>query len=525
MYLNMLYSSFSIISALTQVNQRQMSLLQNAKTYRQSAINPLLTLLFLLCLLLPISACGDDEQVAEDTEHEDTEEPFPELPDFIRLNGDLSVSGIVAYGRPAVMAQVCLIRVDFCVRSDRTGRYQMVRVPDPAGWMSADFLTETGPTQFVSYYNLDHPANDGQTQHINPSTDLLARMASEQLCPGSAPMDCTHPELSEKIEQLEQGLQALLAPLWPTGRSSQRGTYQADPVNDELDYLHELIRYDLDGSQLTIYWQNRPAPENLLRQISVEQLSRLTDDPISHATVSPLSNDEIAALQPPLPAKHQFDLVPLVTRMPVQASFAPGVGPLTAPPLQTEVQWLFTPDRPDVTEVEIELLVANGGQSRWRQLKGSPYTLWLLAPGRYQWWLTAYDADDNVAGYSWGEFYLGWDDSSPLPPSFGAEGSCVYNSVSQLNFQHCLESQDGTGLGTQRLSLAKICTPSHNWRLQQGYCPTTSGLQGQPLLGRCTLDDNQGLLYYYPDTRRQYLVPAYLMAEQDCLSRGQWQAP
>lgn len=497
-----------------------MKILQNAKGDKC-----ILKTVFLLMLILGVvSGCGDDTGDTDEEQRADDEPQWPNqppLPGRLELEGDLNLYGIIAYGRPAIMARTCLVEVEFCTRTLQNGAYRFVNLEQSRGWLQAEIDTADGMIELLGFYDI--PAN-GERYHLNPSSSILARMAAQHLCPGQVPLDCFHEGMATTQDQLERGLSSLLGVLWPEGRSSRFGPYEANPVTDPLDYLQDLVSYQLEDDQLSIYWQDQDRANSLISSIPIANLLQLRPDNASLIGISPIDQDMLDNLQPPLmPATHFVDAN--LSRLRVHPIFTPAVNALQSPPLLTELMWLFEPPIAEVAQLRVELHLANGSSSRWLQAVDESQELWLVDPGQYLWWLEALDIEEQPLGQSWGTFNLGWDEQSPVPPTFGSQGSCLPSSTTsrQFSFLHCKESQDGLPSSNH---LEQLCRPVSDWQITQGRCPRESGLNGQDLLGTCRLE-NSALLYYYPDPGRVYTQDRQVMAQANCLNvvQGIWQLP
>lgn len=504
------------------------NMIRSAKFALQSALS--------IMLFSLLTACAEDPP-SSGSEAEATPTPFPTPEGLTDLpEGDNTLQGTVAYGAAAAYADVCVIGTTRCTRANANGEYNLTPIEVDAGYLSASFLNESGQSQTL--YSLfsfaDAPA---ETAHINPSTDVIARMAAIQDCDEGLPPSAANTCLAsaDTVQTTLTALQNLLGPLWPNGRNPFVGSYETNPDTDDLDRLHEMANYLINGEQIEVVDING----TLLARARLDQLDAIAAGATPSGvqiTSDALAGEAERAYRDQVPRQQQDRFEMIVSVLPANA-----MGP-TEFASQVRVRANPAQATNEAARARFTLLFFDGRMAEWEQEFDEPLSqsftnidsgsFWLSDIGTYT-LIVDLLIVDNLAAESLvltssQDITVGLPaGTNPVNYNYGAAGSCFSQPADNTrDFYFCLESANGITYsdGQQNNGLDALCTISDDdypFLRQAGRCPQDL-LHGGFYSGYCTLVNGYGRIYFYQSPVRDYgaVGGAISLAERRCTNQG-----
>ncbi|WP_320825696.1 hypothetical protein [Reinekea sp.] len=394
------------------------------------------------------------------------------------------IAGTSAVGRAGSWSSNCL--ESDCARADAEGNYLLSAVVEQSQLMWSDIPEGDGTTRRL-YSRYRH--QDDLTSalvNINPSTHAVLDIWSNSqqglsldLCASEAACtDALMASFSTGVEETIIGqLDALLGPAWPVGRDPFADVYVADPLDDELDLMHDALTFVVSSTDLTVFDNGGAALtqvplSRLVQTVSLTSLS-LTADQVSDA-----QNLEV-----------QNSILDVIT---LQLSFAPTQA--QAAPFDVSVS-----DRGSFSRAGGELLFVHDltlASGTSLIFNGPAVTTTITQGGHHNWVVTATD----INGFSKTQGFVipalsGIDE----PASFGGEGSCLtpVDGLTANVLNQCQEVQNGSTLGD--------CDQLLSGSVNLGASPVPCAREqqnGGALIGVCTLVDIELRVFQYENPLR-----------------------
>lgn len=444
--------------------------------------------------------------------------------------GELTLLGTAATGAPLAWVSLCAQDVaegeldPLCTTTDDVGDYQMLGLFHQSGLLETSFThPATGQDQLLySLYDLTD-AGTAARANINPTTDIITRAYLAQT-QWSTPADCFDSQNcvghlddglnTDRLELIKQNLETLLGPAWPQGGYAPiTDRYIADPSRDELDKMHDEIRFEIntdpDSGQEVLQLHSHDNGFNCIDQV-------LTALPLSQLSSSSPPEDDVILTEEDYEMSVQ-NCRPFATDMPyeIDIDVDPSDG---SAPLSVDVA-ITVLGTTETVSLSAELINPRGQVAqRWTT---SERALTLTDPGRHR--VSVRAVAGGVESRNGAIIEVdGLADRLELA-TWGQTGSCFPDSTQLNNFENfCLEKLDGSiaSPGPDSMNCSSL-TERPELTYGVGICSEQEQYGGQ-LLGICRRLSDETRLFYY---RNEHPNRASESAQQQHdRNRGQCQA-